>query len=168
METSRLLIREMTLEDLDALYEIYDHEVIRYVEGLYENRLEEEEFTEAYIRNMYGFYGYGIWILQLKDGRIIGRAGISNREIDNGMTLEIGYVLGSRYWRQGYATEAVTAIMEYAFEELEAEDISCFIKPDNIPSANLAKKLGFENLGIVCCEKEKYVRYVKYREKRKD
>ena len=56
----------MTTEDLDILYEIYSYpEITRYMEDLYEDREEEEEFTRNYIKCMYHFYGYGIWAMRL-------------------------------------------------------------------------------------------------------
>lgn len=150
------------MDDLDALYEIYDETVTRYVEALYEDRKEEEEFTIAYIKNMYGFYGYGVWIVELKDGTIIGRAGISNRSIDGEMELEIGYVLGSSYRKQGYASEAVGAVADYAFQELDADKINCFIQENNISSIKLAERLGFSSCGKVSCDGTEYLRYIKY------
>lgn len=165
MKTSRLIIREMTIDDLDALYGIYDENVTKYVEGLYENREEEEEFTSAYIKNMYGFYGYGIWILQLSDGTVIGRAGISNRNIDGNMELEVGYILGSRYQKKGYGLEAVSAVTDYAFSELDADAVNCFIKRENLPSVRLAVKSGYSYCGTADCDGVEYVRYIKYKNK---
>lgn len=161
MKTPRLIIREMTVDDLDALYGIYDENVTRYVEGLYEDRKEEEEFTSAYIKNMYCFYGYGIWILQLPNGTVIGRAGISNRNIDGHMELELGYILGSRYQKKGYGLEAVRAITDYAFNELDADAVNCFIKKENLPSVRLAAKSGYSYCGTADCDGVEYIRYVK-------
>lgn len=165
METSRLIIREMSVADLDDLYGIYDENVTKYVESLYEDRKEEEEFTSAYIKNMYGYYGYGLWILQLKDGTIIGRAGLSNRMVDGEIKLEAGYLVGSSFQGNGYAFEAMSYIIGYAFDELESEEINCFIKEDNVPSKKLAEKLGFKNSGMVRCDEVEYIRYIKYKEK---
>lgn len=163
METPRLIIREMSIMDLDDLYSIYDENVTKYVENLYEDRKEEEEFTSAYIKNMYGYYGYGLWILQLKDGTIIGRAGLSNRMVDGEIKLEAGYLVGSSFQRNGYAFEAMSYIIEYAFDELESEEINCFIKEGNTPSIKLAERLGFKADGTVRCDEMEYIRYIKYK-----
>lgn len=161
METPRLIIREMTLDDLDDLYNIYDENVTKYVEKLYEDRKEEEEFTSAYIKNMYGYYGYGLWILQLKDGTVIGRAGISNRMVDGEVKLEAGYLIGSSFQGNGYAYEAMNAIIEYSFNELESDEINCFINEENKSSIRLAERLGFKPEGTArCCDME-YIRYIK-------
>lgn len=121
-----------------------------YIEPLYENRDEEEEYTRAYIDNMYHFYGYGLWVVCLKDnGKIIGRAGISNREVDGENKLEIGYIIGKPYWHQGYAFEACKAVCKFAREEIMVNDMVAFIDGENTASINLAKKLGFKLVEII-------------------
>ncbi len=139
-------MREIQLKDLDKLYEIYAGKGITdYMEGLYKNRIKEEAFTKAYIENMYYFYGYGIWVVCLKENdEIIGRAGISNREVDNENKLELGYVIAVPYQHKKYAYEACEAICRFAKDELLAKELVCFIEKDNITSIRLAKKLKFE------------------------
>lgn len=79
METRRCFLREITLADLDDLYEMYrGKSITQYMEGLYEDRAKEEEYTRAYIENMYHFYGYGMWLAVDKHtGKLIGRAGLN-------------------------------------------------------------------------------------------
>ncbi|MCI8668887.1 MAG: GNAT family N-acetyltransferase [Lachnospiraceae bacterium] len=146
MDTERLYAREITTEDLDALYEIYSYpEITRYMENLYEDREKEEEFTRNYIKCMYQFYGYGIWVVCLKENdRIIGRAGISNRTIDGELSLEIGYLIDVRYQNQGYASEIVDEILRFAKERLYIDEIRCAVTHENWVSVHLAEKFGFE------------------------
>ena len=61
--TERFIIREMTVGDLPHLYELY-HTLsdCPYVEPLYEYE-DEKAFTIKYIENMYGFFGYGLWLV---------------------------------------------------------------------------------------------------------
>lgn len=144
------------------MYEIYEPKSItRYMEALYEDRQEELKFTRAYIKNMYQFYGYGIWLVCLKDtDEIIGRAGISNREVDGENQLELGYVIGEEYQCQGYAFEACEAICEFAKKQLEAKELVCFMDKENLSSVRLAEKLGFQYMGEILAE-EKYFAYYK-------
>ena len=147
-ETERLIVREMTLEDLPQLYEIYAGEGITdYIEPLYAYA-EEEAFTRAYIEHMYGFYGYGLWLVFLRDGTLIGRAGLENREINGENQVELGYVIGKEFQRQGYAYECCRAILRYAFaeDELDLAQVILCTSPDNTASAALANKLGFRRL----------------------
>ncbi len=145
--TDRLIIREQTPEDLDDLYELYDDDMIReFVEPLYADRSKEEEYIRDYIANQYRFYEYGIWALVRKqDGKLIGRAGLSLR--DGYDTPEIGYVIGSRYRQNGYAKEALDAIIDYADRELGIEELLAFTKERNKASVRLLRSIGFEKRG---------------------
>ena len=148
ISTDRLVIREITLSDLDELYELYDESVTQYVENLYE-RHEEEEFTKAYINNMYGFYGYGLWLVCEKDsGKIVGRAGLSHREVDGEVRVELGYLIGGQYRGRGYAYEACKAILTFA-KKIGKKNIIICTRSDNLPSLNLAYKLGFKKIAMI-------------------
>ena len=92
-ETERFIIREMTVGDLPHLYELYEtlSDCI-YVEPLYGYE-EEKAFTIKYIENMYGFFGYGLWLIfDRKTGELVARAGIENRSIDGQNCQELGYL----------------------------------------------------------------------------
>ena len=142
LETERCLVRETTVEDVDAFYDLYkDKEITEYMEDLFEDRDEEIEYTKSYIKNVYEFYGFSMWtVLEKTSGKIIGRAGVSYRE---GYELpELGFMIGKAYWRQGYAFEVCKAIANYMHENYEMDQIQIFIEPENTPSILLAKKLG--------------------------
>ncbi len=132
------------------------------MEGLYDDREEELAFTRAYIENMYKFYGYGIWVVCLKEnGEVIGRAGLSNRQVDGVNELELGYVIDEKYQGFGYAYEACMAVCEFAKERLYVDKLVCFIEKKNIPSVRLAEKLGFYLVTEVCVDREKIFAYYK-------
>ena len=97
-ETDRCLIRELSLSDLPALYELYDKPgMTDFVEPLYDYETELE-YQKAYIENMYGFYEYGMWLVFSREtGKLIGRAGLEHDEL--------GYMIAPELWNQGYATE---------------------------------------------------------------
>lgn len=144
-ETPRLLIREMSLSDLDNLYELYGTlKDCPYIEQLYDIE-GETEFTKNYIQNMYGFFGYGLWLVIRKaDNRLIGRAGIENREINGTMEKELGYLIGRPWQKQGYAKEACEAIISYAAEYFGRGRLFLCSHKQNIPSIHLAEKLAFK------------------------
>lgn len=145
IETERCFLREMTMEDLDALYQLYEEpEITRYMEGLYEDREKEEEYTRAYINNMYRFYGYGMWlVIEKETGKIIGRAGLNNVDIHGEPALEMGYMVGKPYQNQGYATEVCEGILQFAAEATEFKMINCLIQKENVKSVHLIEKLDF-------------------------
>ena len=145
---------------MDRLYEIYSEPgITEYMEGLYDDIEEEREFTREYIRHMYGFYEYGIWTVCLKDGTVIGRAGICHREINGEMELEVGYVIAKMYQNKGYGTEAVRAAVEYAETRLEVSHLNAFIRKGNIPSVKLVEKLDFTYLMDTVLDGFDYVIY---------
>ena len=142
-ETERLRIREITVEDVPRLYELYRYEsVTRYMEPLFPEMEKEIEYTKAYIENVYKFYGYGMWVIvQKKSGAVIGRVGLEHKEGFDG--LELGFMLGTAYQHCGYAYEACRAVLEYGMEYLCVARFYAFINEGNIASIRLCERLGF-------------------------
>lgn len=143
LETPRCVVKEFSMEYLDALFELYAGKgMTDYMEPLYPYE-EEREYQQAYIEQMYRFYGYGMWIVcDRSTGKLIGRAGVEHRE-ELGGELELGYAIGVPWQRQGYATEVCNAILTYVKEELMLPSVCCLIEERNVVSEHLARKLGF-------------------------
>lgn len=142
-ETKRCLIRETTTEDADGFYEIYkEPSITEYMENLYANREEEISYIQDYIKNVYGFYGYGMWtVIEKESGAIIGRAGLSLR--DGCDIPELGFMIGVPWQRQGYAYEVCQAVLAYGREELDFTRFQALIMKGNEKSKRLCEKLGF-------------------------
>lgn len=163
METEHLVIREMCIDDIDRLYEIYEpEEITKYMEPLYSDKDQERRYMKSYIDNVYKFYGYGMWIVETKDGRVIGRGGVEFVEtlqkkpdevigcllLRPGMAPEsghhiLGYVIDRDYQRQGYGYEVCEAILRYARDVLFINNVLVKIDCNNKASMGLARKLGF-------------------------
>lgn len=135
-DTDRCLIRELSLADLPALYELYDKPgMTDFVEPLYDYETELE-YQKAYIENMYGFYEYGMWLVFSKEtGKLIGRAGLEHNEM--------GYMIAPEFQNLGYATEVCRFIVDYARKNTDFEELYCRIDEKNVASVRLAKRLGF-------------------------
>lgn len=144
LRTDRLLVREMTEQDTESLYEIQkDDEAKRFLEPLADTLEEEREKVRAYIERMYGFYEFGIWMVLEKETEIpVGRAGFSFWE--DMECPELGYAIQKEYRRQGYAVEVLQAIVKYGFEELGFEEICARTDKENTASEAVLTKLGFE------------------------
>ena len=142
-ETKRCLIRETTVEDVDSFYEIYkEPSITEYMEDLYADRDEEIAYIRDYMKNVYGFYGYGMWtVIEKESGKIIGRAGISLR--DGCDIPELGFVIGVPWQKQGYAYEVCQAVLAYGRKELEFQQFQAMIMKGNEKSKRLCEKLGF-------------------------
>lgn len=145
LETERCVVRELCLDDLDGLFELYaDDGMDQFTEPLYPYE-EEKEFQRAYINNMYRYFGYGMWLVfEKQTGQLIGRAGLEHREYNEVVELELGYLIGKKYQGKGYATEVCTAIIEYAKENAGFERINTVIEEGNEASIVVSKKLGFK------------------------
>jgi RimJ/RimL family protein N-acetyltransferase len=164
--TERLLIREITTNDVDALFEMYrPKEVSRYLSPLHPTREEEIVYIHDYIRYMYSFYECGMWVIcDKKSGNVIGRAGIEVRSLDGEQIAELGYMVALPYQRQGIASEAVDAVLSYVeYEGIlpEFREVNCLIAKENVPSQNFAKKMGFILTGTCICDQKLWLRYRK-------
>lgn len=159
-ETKRCIIREMMEEDLDEVYQIYAADSItKYMEGLYEDREKELEYTRSYIQNMYTFWGYGIWIIERKsDHKIIGRVGFDTR--DGYAEPELGFVIMESEQQKGYAYECCRAVLKTGKEEYEFETVQALVQKGNKASLNLCYKLGFELKEKIMTEGKEYFRFL--------
>ncbi len=149
--TERTILREISLDDLGRIFEIYDAPGITdYMENLFD-REEEEEYIRKYIDTIYRFYGYGMWVVCDKDTHeIIGRAGFSHGAGDSDASLELGYIIAKEMQMQGIASEVIAALIDYARQNLyDFATLSCFIHPDNVISIHLAEKFDFVLMGAV-------------------
>ncbi len=156
LETDRLRIRETTVEDVDDLYKIYaEPSMTRYMEGLFEDPADEKRYMKDYIEKVYSLMGFGVWSLVNKeDGKLIGRAGFSIR---NGFDEpELGFFIGVPWQRQGFATEACSAIMEFGRNVLGFDKVQTLVKKENEVSIHLCEKLGFKVLDEVEIEEDIY------------
>lgn len=143
LHTNRCIIRESTTNDVDSFYEIYNEpSITQYMENLYEDRDSEIAYIQDYIKNVYAFYGYGMWtVLDRTSRTIIGRAGISWRE---GYDIpELGFVIAVPYQGKGYAYEVCRAILQYGHKELKFNAFQALIMTGNEKSKALCQKLGF-------------------------
>lgn len=160
LTTERCVVKEFSMDYLNDLFELYAGAgMTDYIEPLYPYE-QEKEYQKAYIENMYGFYGYGMWIVcDKKTGKMIGRAGLEHREELDG-EMELGYAIGVPYQRQGYATEVCRAILKYAHKELGQTSVCCLIENGNRVSEHFAQKLGFALESTVVIETRQLKKYV--------
>ena len=156
LKTKRLMIRETTLEDVDEFYKIYaDPSMTLYMEGLFEDPKDEKKYQKDYIDKVYSLMGFGVWtIIRKEDNAVIGRAGYSVR---NGFDeIELGFLIGSEYQRQGYCMEACRAILDYGRDVLGFDKVMTLVKAENLVSIHICEKLGFKKTNEVSVEEDIY------------
>ena len=147
LETPRLVLREYTPTDVDALEVILgDPVTMQY----YPAPFPRGE-VEAWIRRnlaRYRDYGFGLWAMLLKDsGELIGDCGCLVRELPElggNAEFELGWHVRRELWGRGYATEAAQHSIEYAFSKLGAERIIALVRPENKSSCRVAEKSGMK------------------------
>ena len=162
LTTERLILRELSIEDMDSLYNICCKSGIReYVMELSDNLVEEKLKHKAYIRNVYHFYGFGLWGVYLKEtNQLIGKCGIEYKVIGQEPCYELGYLIDTTYRRMGYAKESVLATIRYGFQKLGMDKIVAVIDKENYPSRLLAEKIGMSLCGEIMRNQRNYVTYV--------
>lgn len=167
LETKRLILRRLTMDDLDALFALYrDPEVRKYFpEGTltYEETKEELEWI---INVYYGQYGFGLWATIHKEtGQFIGRCGLLPWTIEQRPEVEVAYLLAKAYWGQGLGTEVAQAILDYGFEQLHLSRLICMVDPENQASSKVARKIGMTLEKEAEDEKGPYLLYSTYKHK---
>ena len=141
-ETTRLILREMTDADYDALRAIMQDPQVMYA---YEGPFTDEEVRAWLNRQLerYARFGFGLWAVVLKEtGRVIGQCGLTMQPWKEESVLEIGYLFRRDVWHRGYATEAARACREYAFSVLGAREVCSIIRDTNLASQNVARRNG--------------------------
>ena len=143
IETERLCLREMTLDDVENLSLImFDSDSMKF----YPHPFSREEI-ECWIKRNIDSYeknGFGIWAMCLKEnGEFIGDCGISIQQVEDEFFPEIGYHLRKEFRGKGYATEASQGCCEFA-KNRGMKKIISYMKSDNLPSRRVAERNGMK------------------------
>ena len=139
IETERLLLRPVTLDDAEEMFEYAsDRENTRYTFQINQS-LEE---TKNNIAQFYLANPLGRWGLELKsNGQFIGT--IDLHKIDPVLKkAAIGYIINKKYWNQGLTTEANRTVIELAFEKIGMNKLTALHDQDNPASGKVMEKSG--------------------------
>ncbi len=140
IETPRILIRDYTMDDVKDLHDILgDAEVMQNCESAY-----DLEKTSGFLSEFCIGKRGAVAAVHKDSGKLIGY--ILFKVFDESV-YEIGWFFNKDFWRQGYAYESCKAVIDYAFNELDAHKI--FAETiDGVKSVGLMKKLGMQLEGI--------------------
>ena len=158
LETNRLCLRPMLESDFDALLLIFtDPNVMAAFDHPLFTREQMGRWLKRNLDHQEEF-GYGLFsVIHKETGELIGDCGLEQME-DLG-AAELGYDFRSDFWNQGYATEAATAVRDYAFDVLGLPQLISLIRVGNLASKRVAEKAGMKLVE----EFERYgIRYWKY------
>ena len=144
LETPRTFMRDILGNDADFLLRMMgDPEVMRYYPKPADAR-EVRDFIDR-MRAAYKTDGCGLWLVVDREfGEPLGRVGLLRQHVNGVDEFEIGYMIHRPFWRRGLATEAAVAVREYAFAERKLSRVISLIRPDNVPSQRVARKLGMD------------------------
>jgi ribosomal-protein-alanine N-acetyltransferase len=135
-----LPLAETDFSDLCALHR--DEQVVAAFHAAVNSEEETREFLDRKLAH-WREHGFGIWMFRDADGAFVGRCGIHRWTLEGQTDVELGYVVRSDLWRQGYATEMGTAIIDYAATALGVRELVGFTLDDNLGSQRVLEKLGF-------------------------
>ncbi|WP_088072497.1 GNAT family N-acetyltransferase [Gottfriedia luciferensis] len=148
--TERLYLREINVTDINRMFSILSREEVTKYYGLeaVKNSSEVLEIIH-YFREMYETQSGIRWgIIEKETNQLIGSCGFNAYQVRN-KRAELGYELHPDYWRKGYATEAIKALLSYGFDILQLNRIGAIVFPENIPSQMLLEKIGFMKEGLL-------------------
>ncbi len=103
--------------------------------------------VRAYAQEMRHGTGYSFLIFRKQDNALLGGATLSNIRRGVAQTASLGYWIGRSYARQGYMSEALSALLDFGFEHLGMHRIEAACLPQNEASKTLLNKLGFSEEG---------------------
>lgn len=142
LQTPRLRLRELEPEDLDFVAAMMgDAEVMRY----YPKPLDRSE-AKVWLHRQLARYendGHGLWLVELRStGEPVGQIGLIRQIVEDAPEREIGWLLHRPYWGNGYATEAAAAVRDLAFTTWDRPYVISLIRPVNVPSQAVARRIG--------------------------
>ncbi|MCC3603264.1 MAG: GNAT family N-acetyltransferase [Microcoleus sp. PH2017_29_MFU_D_A] len=150
IETERLLLRKITLNDASDMFEYASNpEVSEYTMWSTHTSIEDTKYFLKSLTKMYKRKELVDWgIVHKAEKKFIGTCGYVEWSMTHSRA-EIGYALSARYWREGYMSEAVNAIIEFGFREMLLNRIVGRCEVNNIASVRVMEKVGMQLEGIL-------------------
>ncbi len=148
LETERLVLRQLSEDDLDFIFEIFSREdtdrytaddTVRTMDGA-------RELYEKYIRPKPHLFRLGIFLKET--GKPIGTIGLYGIKMEDFRAV-MGFDLLREQWGRGYMTEAGKALINYAFGKLKLNRIQASADADNQRSIATIERMGFRREGVM-------------------
>ena len=155
LETDRLILRELTIDDAAVIFPHFaNEEIVQY----------ESSKPAARIEDVYDIIGWGKYLIDKREGTLwgifrkedsafLGQVNFVTQP-DHNFTgtvhrAEIGYDLTPDYWGHGYMSEAIRSVIEYIFSSTKINRIEAIVHTNNNRSLNILTRLGFHREGIL-------------------
>lgn len=148
LTTARLRLRQWREEDLAPFAALNaDPQVMEFFPKVLTRA--ESDAVAGRIRDHFARHGFGLWAVEAPGAAdFVGFVGLAVPSFEAHFTpcVEIGWRLAREHWGHGYATEAATAALAFAFGDRALEEIVAFTVPANIPSRRVMGRLGMRRL----------------------
>lgn len=148
IETERLLLRCLEPVDAEAVFQVFsDSDVTRYYDLETIHDIDEAQGLIDFFVECFDLEKAIRWgIVRKEDNVLMGTCGYVWLRRFRG---EIGYELAKPYWRKGYMTEALDAILDFGYDDLKMNRIEALVMVNNQASAGLLEKLGFTQEAVL-------------------
>lgn len=150
LETERLILRQVINEDAEQLYEMLSDEEVAKFDYFYpiKSRAEAIKFIKRFKEELDDNEEITWGIILKRTNKLIGTCCLGDFE-EAARRAEIGYDIIRTEWGNGYATEALKAVVDFGFTVMNLNRIEGTITPGNNASVKVLKKLNFIQEGIV-------------------
>lgn len=166
LETARLRLRVPTLADYDAIHALTLSDQVRAFLGR-EPPTREDSFAR-FLRGQgcWRLFGWGQFVAETKrESAFVGSLGLFRAMRGLGEDFdadpEAGWVIHEDHWGQGYATEAMAAILTWLDQAHGPQRTVCIISPGHAASERVAAKLGYRPIGLRTYKEDPVMRYAR-------
>jgi RimJ/RimL family protein N-acetyltransferase len=143
LETKRLALRAPRLEDAKTVARLANDRRIAENTARIPHPYKMAD-AAGFVGGANQAGGEAVFLITLRDKTVIGACGVTAQE----QTPELGYWLGVSHWGKGYATEALHAVIDYAFTDLAHEALQAGTRVTNPASRRVLEKCGFQWTGV--------------------
>jgi RimJ/RimL family protein N-acetyltransferase len=150
LDTERLRLREMTLEDAPFILELLNEP--GFIRNIADKGVRTLEDARGYLEKgpmaSYAKHGFGLFAVDLKaSGEPVGICGLVKRDgLDD---VDVGYAFLERHWSRGYAVEAAAATVEYGLKKVGLKRVVAITAPDNQGSIRVLERIGLRFEGMI-------------------
>jgi RimJ/RimL family protein N-acetyltransferase len=143
LESKRLALRAPRLEDAKTVAALANDRCIAENTARIPHPYKTTD-ADSFIRCANKSDGEAVFLITLRDKTVIGACGVTAQE----QTPELGFWLGVEHWGKGYATEALHAVIDYAFADLAHTALQAGARVTNPASRRVLEKCGFQWTGV--------------------
>jgi RimJ/RimL family protein N-acetyltransferase len=159
--TGSLVLRPMKKSDIEDYVRIFaDPKVIASFDVPSFNRRQLEQWIQRNLTHQDKF-GYGLFSVILKiNSLLIGNCGLQRMKIGGVEIIELGYEFHSDSWNKRHATEAASAVRDFAFHQSHLTRLTSLVREGNLAAARVSEKIGMTRTADVTQNNRHYWQYV--------